>query len=41
MFNEAIYTALKTEFGLHLLDECASHWDELPCCTIRALRCWW
>lgn len=24
--NEAIYTALKTEFGLHLLDECAAHW---------------
>ena len=26
--NEAIYTALKTEFGLHLLDECADHWIE-------------
>ena len=25
--NEAIYTALKTEFGLHLLDECAAHWN--------------
>ncbi len=24
--QEAIYTALKTEFGLHLLDECAAHW---------------
>lgn len=24
--SEAIYTALKTEFGMHLLDECASHW---------------
>ena len=24
--NEAIYTALKTEFGFHLLDECAAHW---------------
>ena len=26
--NEAIYTALKTEFGIHLLDECADHWIE-------------
>ncbi len=26
--NEAIYTALKTEFGIHLLDECANHWIE-------------
>ncbi|RYX86116.1 hypothetical protein EON83_02540 [bacterium] len=26
--NEAIYTALKTEFGMHLLDECAAHWVE-------------
>ena len=25
--NEAIYTALKTEFGVHLLDECAAHWN--------------
>lgn len=24
--TEAIYTALKTEFAVHLLDECASHW---------------
>lgn len=24
--NEAIYTALKTEFGIHLLDECTNHW---------------
>lgn len=24
--QEAIYTALKTEFGFHLLDECAAHW---------------
>jgi superfamily II DNA or RNA helicase len=24
--NEAIYTALKTEFAFHLIDECASHW---------------
>ncbi len=26
--NEAIYTALKTEFGMHLLDECVGHWVE-------------
>ena len=26
--NEAIYTALKTEFGMHLLDECAAHWTQ-------------
>ena len=25
--NEAIYTALKTEFATHLLDECTGHWD--------------
>ena len=26
--SEAIYTALKTEFGMHLLDECAGHWTQ-------------
>ena len=25
--NEAIYTALKTQFGAHLLDECMAHWS--------------
>jgi superfamily II DNA or RNA helicase len=25
---EAVYTALKTEFALHLLDECCNHWLE-------------
>jgi superfamily II DNA or RNA helicase len=25
--NEAIYTALKTQFGEHLLDECLAHWS--------------
>ena len=26
--NEALYTALKTQFGTHLLDECVGHWSE-------------
>ncbi|HEX9998127.1 MAG TPA: DEAD/DEAH box helicase family protein [Abditibacterium sp.] len=25
---EAVYTALKTEFAIHLLDECTNHWIE-------------
>lgn len=26
--NEALYTALKTQFAAHLLDECVGHWNE-------------
>lgn len=26
--NEALYTALKTQFAVHLLDECVGHWIE-------------
>jgi superfamily II DNA or RNA helicase len=26
--SEALYTALKTQFAVHLLDECAAHWNE-------------
>ena len=26
--NEALYTALKTQFGTHLLDECVGNWSE-------------
>jgi superfamily II DNA or RNA helicase len=25
--NDALYTALKTQFGFHLLDECLGHWQ--------------
>ena len=34
--NEAIYTALKTEFGFHLLDECAAHWNHYRATHPRA-----
>ncbi len=33
---EALYTALKTEFAVHLLDECASHWIEHQKTHIRS-----
>lgn len=26
--NEALYTALKTQFAVHLLDECTGHWSQ-------------